>query len=111
MESPASPVDEVKAIVKRVFFSEDKPYERTSLHVDSLGVFLLLTLYQETNDASYLKRMHELVHQSNVAETDLRFAWFCKWNFALWKASFPACPLPLWLTRFAGEPGGARPVL
>ncbi len=85
---PVSAVEDVKTIVKRVFFSADKPYDRASLHVDSLGVFLLLTLFQETGEQSYLKRLHELVHQSNVAQKDLRFAWFCKWNYALWKASF-----------------------
>ena len=101
-------MDDVKAIVRRVFFSEDKPYERTSLHVDSLGVFLLLTLYMETGDASYLKRVHELVHQSSAAETDLRFAWFCKWNYALWKACRIRCAIvPLTVSR-AGEPGGTR---
>jgi hypothetical protein len=36
-----------------------------------------------------LKKARQLVHESATAQAqcDVRFSWFCKWNYALWKAS------------------------
>jgi hypothetical protein len=55
MDARDAPLEDVKKIVNRVFFSG--PYKRISLHEDALGLFILITLYQETSEQKYLQRV------------------------------------------------------
>ena len=62
MDPRLAPLEDVKIIVDRIFFSG--PYKRISLHEDAVGLFVLLTLFQETGEQKYLDR----VRSSNSTE-------------------------------------------
>lgn len=55
MDARTAPLEDVKVIVNRLFFSG--PYKRVSLHEDAMGLFVLLTLFQETGLHKYLDRV------------------------------------------------------
>jgi hypothetical protein len=58
MDPRQGPLEEVKTIANRIFFSG--PLKRVSVHEDAMGLFVLLTLYQETGEQKYLERVSDL---------------------------------------------------
>jgi hypothetical protein len=55
MDERQAPLEDVKLIAKRLFFSG--PFKRVSLNEDAVGLFVLLSLFQEIEDQKYLERV------------------------------------------------------
>ena len=76
---------DVLPIVERLLFAE-ATHTAQSMPADSVAVFLLLSLFLETDDQIYAHKVGQVVASHQGSSEELRYAWMGQWHLALWKA-------------------------